>query len=86
MAGGPDPGDAGSLLVIESVGRVSGEGMVIQWQSVPDKVYGLSTTPNLSTDAFAPIEQGIPATPPMNTHTDAAAIGPTKYYKITLEK
>ncbi|MBP7830184.1 MAG: hypothetical protein KA248_09735 [Kiritimatiellae bacterium] len=76
---GTDPLDA--LSVFELVGvRVQVSGSVVRWSSVAGKQYDLSRSANLQ-GVFEGVFTNLPATPPLNVHTDqtAAGAGPWLY-------
>ena len=74
-----------SCLVFEEIRPRVMNGIVVRWQSVGGKRYGLYRATNLLIEP-SPLRTNIPASPPMNTETDgtAAGTGPW-FYRVRLE-
>jgi len=83
---GSHPTNASSFFQVETPDEAPGEFPVIRWDSVAGRTYRLERTTNLSSSAFSIFQSGIPADPPVNTHTDAtaAAEGPW-FYRVVVE-
>ena len=57
----------------------------MEWFSVSNQHYRIRRSSNL-TNGFGPLRTNIPATPPMNVHTDATAFGSGPwFYQVELE-
>ncbi len=81
---GTAPNDAGSLFTIESL--VSGNGIAVKWQSIPDRIYKISRTTNLMYK-FNVISAGITGTPPDNIYQDMTATNNgTYFYRVGVGK
>lgn len=79
-----DPRDAGSVLQVSGMG-VPAPGPVIRWTSESNLHYRVERTTNLMT-SFSNLRTNIPATPPLNVHTDSTATGVGPWiYRIELE-
>ena len=72
---GTCPTSGASVLAITNAQTtaVSNGGFVVQWPSVLDRTYAVDRTTNLVLTEFAPVATNLPATPPVNVHTDAAS-------------
>jgi hypothetical protein len=57
---------------------------VVAWQSAPGKIYTLQSSTDLAT-GFSNLMMHIPATPPLNVHTDTNATSPRKFYRVLVE-
>jgi hypothetical protein len=68
---GTDPTNAVSFLAITNLFRAGGSGFVLSWPSVSNRIYGLDRSTNLASTGFGAIATNLPATPPLNVHTDA---------------
>ena len=79
--------NASSYLGVESsVRNPSGSGFVIRWQSVDGRRYTLGRASNLVNGGFASVKTNIMGVAPMNTETDATAIGSGPWiYRINME-
>jgi hypothetical protein len=84
---GTDPTNKLSVLhiaAIQPLGRA--QGVVLTWPSVADRVYDLWWAPHAPTAAFTAIATSVPATPPLNTHTDTAHTAVTAgHYRIEVQ-
>jgi len=60
-------------------------GNVIRWSSVSNRVYTLSRSTNLLTDAFSPHFSSIPASPPENVYTDSVSGAGSYFYRVVVE-
>ena len=83
--GSTDPRDSDSRLAIVDFDAQSSEtATVLKWYSVPGALYRVSRSDGLSTQtAFERIVDRIPATPPLNVHTDKTAVGKKRvYYQV----
>ncbi len=58
-------------------------GFVVAWQSQPFRVYTLERATNLSA-AFSTVRSTLPATPPMNTYTDAVVGTGPYFYRVRI--
>ena len=85
---GCDPSDNSSVLAVDGMRVFSGlpddeDTVVLTWPSASNKTYGIYRSSSLI-QGFTRTTSGIPATPPLNTHTDhppASLI----YYRIEVE-
>jgi outer membrane protein assembly factor BamB len=78
---GTDPWECLSCLAVSNLVS-QGDGFVIRWASVAERVYNLYRSTNLLNGFNAQIGTNLPATPPMNVHTDNAASGSTLFYRV----
>lgn len=86
-AAGTDPTQALSVFEITffAAEGVGSPGAVIQWSSVTNKAYRIAVSTNLKAGFHRTITN-LPATPPLNVHTDATATGTGLWlYRIELE-
>ena len=82
---GTDPTNAASRLVITMASVNAGSSnAVLRWQSAPNKQYAIGWATNLYT-SFIDFTN-VPATPPLNTFTDAAHEVDTHFYRIRLQE
>ena len=74
-----------SLLTFEAITRDSSNSVVVTWQGVEGKQYGLYRSSSLLVEP-QPIQTNIPGVEPMNVVTDTIAIsdGPW-FYRVILE-
>ena len=80
------PVDGASLLALVSVVAADATRPVVAWQSSLNKSYTIRRSTNLLDDAFsAVVAGGIPATPPLNVHTDTLPVAANTYYLISVE-
>lgn len=79
---GTDATNAESFLAANAVAGGT-NGIVITWPSASNRIYAVSMATNLP-DAFIPIAINLPATPPLNTYTDAAPTNAVRIYRIEL--
>lgn len=83
-AAGTDPLNPDSVFEMSAF-RVQVSGNVVQWQSATGKIYQLLRLSNLITGQWA-LVTGATASPPLNVHTDATAVGAGPWlYRIELE-
>jgi hypothetical protein len=83
---GTDPTNATSSLAFGTPTNspvVAGQ-FVVSWQSVGGKRYSLLAATNLLT-GFGPVSNNIPATPPMNVHTDSVGSAAGRFYRVRVE-
>lgn len=86
-AAGTDPTQAASVFAITflAVEDPGTSGTVIQWSSVTNKAYRIAVSTNLKS-GFHRTLTNLPATPPLNVHTDVTAVGAGLWlYRIELE-
>jgi hypothetical protein len=87
---GSDPTNRNSVFrFMEAVGRL-GQSVVVRWPSISNRVYGVARSTNLvlGTNGFLtlPGATNLPATPTMNSYTDAVqGVGPY-FYKIEVHE
>lgn len=81
---GTDPTNRQSKFAISNAQHTAGAGFVVSWWSVSNKLYTVGRSTNLLTDGFSPLTNHVPATPPLNVHTDPAA-WPCAGYRISVE-
>lgn len=86
---GTDPNDNKSAIGFHEApsAPTAGQGMVLRWYSITNKVYHVDRSTNLIEGFGTLAPANIPGTPPMNVHTDATAngIGPY-FYKIRMDE
>lgn len=80
---GTDPTNALSLLIATEVTPSTGNGIVVAWQSAPNRHYAVRCWTNLLA-ASTVVASNIPATPPINRHTNDSP-RPRGYYRVELE-
>lgn len=84
FAGTSDTNPA-SCLIFEDIASDSSNGIVVTWQGVEGKLYGLYRSTNLMVDPV-PLQTNIPGVEPMNVITDTTAVGYGPwYYRVILE-
>lgn len=82
---GTDPTDWHSAFSFVDVVEQPSKGFVIRWSSMAGRYYRIGRSGNLLT-GFSPLVSGLPATPPVNTYTDAAATnGGPWFYRVEVE-
>jgi hypothetical protein len=84
---GTIPTNAASCLVLYSLTNnpvVPGE-YLVRWQSVSDRWYTVQAATNLLTGFNLNLRTNIPATPPVNVHTDNVGTVGQKFYRIRVE-
>jgi len=79
------PRVASSCLAITQVATPGPTNIVISWPSVAGRFYGISCGSNLAEGFSTPVASGIPADPPMNTHTVSVGGASCRFYRIVLE-
>ena len=83
---GTNPTDAQSLFEFVSVRPDPSGGVLIEWSSVPGKLYTVQRSGDLL-GGFADLQIHIPATAPRNAFRDASATGSGPYfYRLRLEE
>lgn len=81
---GTDEHDPTSYLYVAEVEHVlTGEVVTLTWSSVSNRLYAIEKATNEPAD-FYPLETNLVATPPLNIHTDAAAL-PQSFYRIRVD-
>lgn len=80
---GTSPTNASSALTMGGPALAVGQGIVIQWDSVAGHTYAILNKGNI-TSAWTVLQSAIPATPPINTATTAAATA-QGFWKIKVE-
>jgi hypothetical protein len=65
-------------------GAVPGE-FLVRWQSASNKTYTLQAATNLLTGFNLNLRTNIPATPPVNVHTDNVGGAGQKFYRVGVE-
>lgn len=58
--------------------------IVLRWSSIANHQYAVHASGGLP-EGFAPLEQGIPATPPVNVYTDAVGATQRKFWKVSTD-
>ncbi|MEM7394164.1 MAG: thrombospondin type 3 repeat-containing protein, partial [Verrucomicrobiota bacterium] len=81
LLAGTDPLSSGSLLQLLQFEESSNNNMLIQWSSEPGRFYTLERATNLQLQ-FSPIATNLPATPPVNVHTDVIENIKAIFYRI----
>jgi hypothetical protein len=79
VVAGTDPRSASSVLKLVDV-RQGTEGLVLRWSSVHNRVYDLDRSTNMARGFDHTVVSNLNATPPVNVHTDATAVGSGPYY------
>ena len=80
---GTEPTDPSSYFHITGVANLPANGFVINWESVPGRVYGVYWTTNL-TGSLLPLETNIAY--PQNSYTDSVHALPVNcFYKIGVQ-
>jgi hypothetical protein len=83
---GTIPTNAASCLVLYALTNnpaLPGE-FVVRWQSVTDHWYTVQAATNLVA-GFTNLVTHLPATPPVNVHTDAVGSAGQKFYRVKVE-
>ncbi len=83
---GTVPTNAGSALVLQSA-EAGGDGeLIVSWSSVSNRFYAIRRSTNLVTGFDATEAEGLPATPPVNTHTSGIPDNPRgAFYRVEVE-
>jgi hypothetical protein len=84
---GTSPTNAASCLALYSLTNnpvVPGE-YLVRWQSVSDRWYTVQAATNLLTGFNLNLRTNIPATPPVNVHTDNVGGAGQKFYRVKVE-
>jgi hypothetical protein len=83
---GTDPTNAFSRLMLFNPVKAAEAGMVVRWSSESNRFYTLKLSTNLTLDPFTAIlSNRMPATPPVNMHTDAVERSGGVFYRIAVE-
>jgi hypothetical protein len=83
---GTNPTNELSKLMLLNLVRATGAGMVVRWSSESNRFYTLKVSTNLVSDPFdAILTNRMPATPPVNVHTDAVDRSGGVFYRIAVE-
>jgi hypothetical protein len=83
---GTDPTNRASLLAVTNFPSLNASTFVIAWPSVSNRVYEVDRATNLVSPGFESIASNIPASPPLNVHTDILQDVDKTFYRITVEK
>jgi parallel beta-helix repeat protein len=84
---GTSPTNAASVFAIRAVTRVTGAGCEIRWCSESNQIYLLERATNLAPDGFSTLLDNIPATPPLNVHTDVVHdVTHSYFYRIKTQR
>ena len=78
---GTDPTNRWSVLSVTNL-IPWGSGFVLYWPSVSNRIYGVDRATNLVLSGFDVIATNIPATPPINVHTDQVPGVGKAFYRI----
>lgn len=84
---GTDPTNAASSLMLSAPTNspaVTGK-FVVRWQSVSGKIYTVMAATNLFSGFNQTLGASIPATPPMNVHTDTTSGVLCKFYRVLVD-
>ncbi|MBN1425727.1 hypothetical protein JXA88_14335 [Candidatus Fermentibacteria bacterium] len=81
---GTSPTDSSSLLRISGVAHPDPAAFIICWPSASSRVYGVQGCADLA-GGFADLTNGLSATWPENSFTDAVDALPARFYRIQLE-
>jgi hypothetical protein len=83
---GTDPTNACSRLMLFAVEQTAATGRAVRWSSESNRLYTLKLSTNLMVDPFTTIlTNRMPATPPVNVHTDAVDRSGGVFYRIAVE-
>jgi hypothetical protein len=82
---GTDPTNQRSVLLVTTLFSTA-SGFVLQWPSVSNRMYGIGRATSLFPTGFEGIASNLPATPPVNVHTDQVQGINKAYYRITVEE
>jgi len=80
LTAGSDPTDDASFLGMILPSAQDAAGLIVSWQSAEGKTYRLERSSNLVWGFDYLVQTNIPATPVVNTVTDATATGTGPYY------
>jgi len=83
---GTDPTNHASFLAVTNLPSPDASTFVIAWPSVSNRIYGVDRATNLLSPGFESISSNIPASPPMNVHTDILPGVDQSFYRVTVEK
>ena len=85
LVAGTDPNNPNSVFKVSTDVSMNAQGgLVIKWASVAGRTYSIQRTTNLGVP-FTPLAAGLPATPPLNSYTDATAKGVgVLFYRISV--
>jgi len=84
---GTNPNDPASRLSLDGAERDSAlaDSFIVRWQSATGRVYTVQAATNLGTGFTFDLRNNIPATPPVNVHTDAVNGAGQKFYRVKVE-
>jgi hypothetical protein len=84
---GTDPTNAASCLVIYALTNnpAAPAEFVVRWQSVSDHWYTVQAATNLVVVGFTNLATHLPATPPVNVHTDSVSGVGCRFYRVQVE-
>jgi len=80
-----DPTNASSVLTVSNVVVDTESDRIIRWQSAPDRLYTIRRLPDLVSGTSSNIATGVPATPPVNVHTDSVGVTLPVFYDVLCE-
>ncbi|MFO1513364.1 MAG: S8 family serine peptidase [Verrucomicrobiota bacterium] len=83
---GTNPTNTASALRLTAQSPADGIHLTLQWPSVADRHYRLLRSTNLAGGFDTIVQTNLPATPPLNTFTDALPVGTKNaFYRLQLE-
>ena len=84
---GTNPTNEHSVLAFSNLVQNAGSWTVLRWSSESNRFYTLKLSTNLMLDLFnTMLTNRMPATPPVNVHTDAVQRPSPAFYRITVEQ
>jgi len=83
---GTDPTDSNSVFSVSEEGVQTGDGFIIRWPSVDERIYSVDSRTNLLTDMWSNIESNIAATPPLNTYTVQTDSAEVLFNRVRVQK
>ena len=85
LLAGTNPKDADSVFKIVSADVLPfGDTMILSWSSVSNKQYSVWGSTNLPA-GFRLLRNNVPATPPINSYTDALSGLDHKFYRLQVQ-
>ncbi len=81
---GTDASNSTSALRIQRGDSAPGDGFIIRWRSESNRLYDLRKSTNLM-GGFFDLRTNIPASPPLNVHTDDMPSAGGSFYRIELK-
>jgi hypothetical protein len=82
---GTDPNRASSCLTLYAATNATAPGeFLVRWQSATGRVYTVQAATSLVA-GFTNMVLHVPATPPVNVHTDNVGSAGQKFYRIQVE-